>query len=486
MNKKLLLTVKVLAALLVILLPVILVFTLCIFTAPQYSNTIYGVLDEKYERLNSIDEPKLIVVGGSSVAFGLDSALMEEYIDMPTVNFGLYAALGTKVMLDLSKSNINRGDVVVIAPEMSKQTMSMYFNTENTLMALDDDYSMMRHIDINNSFSLVSGMFSHLADKFALAREGTPDPKGVYNSDSFDKYGDVKYPRPQNTMPLYYDPSTPITLDESIIDDSFIDYLNDYIAFCRRRGATVCFSFSPMNRMALSEDYDSDELSEFEAMLSDKLDCNLISYAEDYILDAEYFFDSNFHLNDTGVKYRTLRLAQDVLLELGEPILILDEPPEPPKLEGGEVESDVYDSNDKYFTYEALADGSYMISGLSELGRKESVLTIPKTVRIEGKNKPLRVIAIGEGAFDGSSVREINIPADSSLRQFMNGAFKGAGMLTRINLYIENCEAVLPPSNFHGAASNFELHVPETSDYRTDYFWSQISVTIIADLKNNS
>ena len=42
---------------------------------------------------------------------------------MPVVNFGLYANLGTKLMLDLSRSGIGAGDVIVVAPEMNEQTL---------------------------------------------------------------------------------------------------------------------------------------------------------------------------------------------------------------------------------------------------------------------------------------------------------------------------------------------------------------------------
>ena len=85
----------ILAILSVLLLPA----AAAILTPSAYSSTFVGVLDEKVERLASIKGKKVVVVGGSSVAFGLDSALMEEHLGMPVVNFGLYAAIGTKAML---------------------------------------------------------------------------------------------------------------------------------------------------------------------------------------------------------------------------------------------------------------------------------------------------------------------------------------------------------------------------------------------------
>ena len=99
----------VLSALSVVLLPVAVI----LLTPPAYSHTFVGALDEKVERLASIEGKKAVVIGGSSVAFGIDSALMEEHLGMPVVNFGLYAAIGTKAMLDLAWPHIGAGDTVI-------------------------------------------------------------------------------------------------------------------------------------------------------------------------------------------------------------------------------------------------------------------------------------------------------------------------------------------------------------------------------------
>ena len=104
--------ITAICVILVLLLPIGGVTGIAVALPEQYGNVFTSRLSEKYDRLNSIDEPKVIVVGGSSVAFGLDSELLEEYMGMPVVNFGLYAALGTKVMMDLSRSNIGEGDII--------------------------------------------------------------------------------------------------------------------------------------------------------------------------------------------------------------------------------------------------------------------------------------------------------------------------------------------------------------------------------------
>ena len=247
--KRLKLLLWTLVALVAVLLPFVGVTLFAtVILPPVYGDTFVGALDDMYDRLNSIDEPKIVVVGGSSVAFGLDSEKLEEYTGMPVVNFGLYGALGTKVMLDLSESGINEGDIVIISPELDPQTMSLYFSADTTLKALDENFSMVWDIDHENWFNLLGGMWRFAGEKYerwqTLRENGKKESNEVYQSQYFDPvYFDFDYFRPDNAMSEYYDVNTPVYLNSVIVDSSdfaaFADYLNAYIERCRDKGATV-------------------------------------------------------------------------------------------------------------------------------------------------------------------------------------------------------------------------------------------------------
>ena len=107
---------------LLLLLPIAAVAASGFLVPAQFEMTFLGEFDDKVERLQNTDGPKIVIVGGSSVAFGVDAELLEQTLGMPVVNFGLYATLGTKTMLDYSKSAVGEGDIIVIAPEMNAQT----------------------------------------------------------------------------------------------------------------------------------------------------------------------------------------------------------------------------------------------------------------------------------------------------------------------------------------------------------------------------
>lgn len=461
-----------------VLLPIIILVSAALFTPKVYENTFSAGLNEKFDRLNSIEEEKVIIVGGSSVAFGIDSALMEKHLGRPVVNFGLYAALGTKLMLDLSRSNINRGDIVVLAPELDPQTLSLYFSSEHTLEALDDDYSMARYVRGDSRLSLLGGLWKHVGKKLEIMRGTSPSPSGVYSSKSLNEYGDVRYEmldesgdllweRRENVMQLYHDPTTKIDLSREIVSDDFIDYVNEYIRFCERRGATVYFSWCPINRLALTEGTTADDAADFADFLEKEIKCEFISYIDSFIIEEGYFFDTNFHLNEAGVLLRTKTLTEDILIAEGSFKSVDIAVPDAPALPEADVRFMGEDENAKYFTYGTLSNGALVITGLTDLGKTMETLTVPLGA------DHVKVTAIGANAFSGGICKTVIVPEDSNLRGFLDDSFKDTSVTDLYIYYTFTSEAekLAPASYFYGIT----IHVKENAPYLTHYDWNDTS-----------
>ncbi len=469
----------VLLALLLLASPALIVAGVVFFVPPQYGDTFLGELDEKYDRLTGLEGEKLIVVGGSSVAFGYDSALLEEYTEREVVNFGLYAALGTKLMMDLSRAGIGRGDVVLLAPELDPETLSLYFNAESTWQAAEGNFSMLRTLPMNNKMSLLGSAFSYAEDKLGyFLGNNAPKPSGVYSASSFNKYGDIDYPREQNEMLSYYDKNKLITLSPDIFSKDFVDYVNDYVQFCKSKGATVYFTYCPMNSSALSDETSEETIAAMEDYLERSLACTILGRAEDAIFEAGYFYDTNFHLNDAGVIAHTARVVRDLLFELEIPTYVAIDVPPAPALPHKDTQLVLKDENEVYFTFRAEEDGSYTVTGLSDLGKTMRELTLPRAY----ENR--RVLAVAEGAFAEGCLTSLRLPAlegDTVQFQFENGAFRGADALTDLWLFEPDATAVLPPSDFVGVATGFCVHIPAESYYASDYNWSSLGLTFRYD-----
>lgn len=472
--------IRCLIILLGVLIPLGSIVGIGFLTPPQYEKTFLGELSDKYERLYSIDEPKVILIGGSSVAFGYDTKVLEEHLGMPVVNFGLYATLGTKIMLDLAADSIGEGDIVVLAPEMDSQTLSLYFNGESLWQAADSDFSMLSKVDYDNYGNLLGSFWGYVKGKVRFLKSEAPDPAGVYNEASFDSYGDIVYERPYNVMTLDYDPGQIISLEPSILDQAFVEYVNDYIAMAEKKGASVYFTFSPVNQMALSSDTTEQSLWNFYDHLCRTLNCEVITNVNDCIMDAGYFYDTNFHLNDSGVVVRTAVLLKDLRRALGitTPVNI-EIPPIPEKPEPDVLDPDNADASldADCFTYADYGEKGVMITGVTEKGKAATELTVPAF--FEGK----QVMAIGEYAFrECTSLKRLTV--NRNVTYFYNKAFAGNVTLEVVRINSTGDDILVSNENLLDETSStlqFSVSTDNFTSFVGNYFWAPYASRFIVE-----
>ena len=467
--------------LLCILIPVVTVVSLGFLLPSQFDMTFLGELSPKVERLYSVDEPKIVIIGGSSVPFGVDSKLMEEALGMPVVNFGLYATLGTKMMLDLSRGAINEGDIIVIAPETDAQTYSLYFNSEAAWQACDSDFSLLFKISGDNATAMLGGFWKYTVQKTKyFFAKGHLNPEGVYNKASFDEYGNIVYERPYNQMTLGYDTSLVIKYSSEIISGDFVEYVNDYVEYAKSKGARVLFSFAPSNEDALDPETTLESLEEFTDFIKMNFKAELISDPNNYIYRSGYFYDSNFHMNDAGMVVHTANLANDIAKALGKELLKEIEIPDVPEKPDIPDVYD-YDENEKYFVFDEIYSGGnvagYAVKGLSELGKAQSTLTTPKAYN--GK----LVASIRENAFNvAENLSELFVT--ENINQINDGAFKNTPKLKTIHILAKdpNMTTVnnLSGGLTEGMADDAYFYVASSSynEFSANYFWGVYSARI--------
>ncbi len=455
-----------LLAVIVLVSPLAAVAGAALATPCQYDETFLAELKDKHERLKTIEDEKIVLIGGSNLAFGIDSARLEQYVGMPVVNYGLYATIGTKAMLDLSRSYIGKGDIVVICPETNTQTYSLYYNAHSMWQALDCDLSMLRDVGTSNFGKIAAALPAFAAEKWRFVRTNTkPSPSGIYAKDSFNAYGDITVERPYNEMPIGYDPSMPVSLTPDLLDEEFVRYLNAYADHCKRRGAAVYFGFSPINADAVVST-DADKAA-FCAALTEQLTFPLLSNIDAYILDSDYFYDTNFHLNSVGALQRTSLLADDLLRVLGKHA---DTPKyEPPKTTDEEDAPPIEtDDNAQYFVFEEV-EGGLSIVGLSDAGKTQKTLTVPRGAN--GK----AVVLIGDNAFAGSDKLErVVIGEQAAVTAFTTESLSNCPSLRAIEIHVPPYELPIDAEAVKKMPQGCFVYVPEDAyaEFATDYFWS--------------
>ena len=93
----------------------ILNFILLKVTPP--TNTFLAGLEIKHKRALNLKSPKIILNGGSNLAFGINSAVIEKALCLPVCNLGIMAGLGMEYMIEQVKFYAKEGDIVILVPE---------------------------------------------------------------------------------------------------------------------------------------------------------------------------------------------------------------------------------------------------------------------------------------------------------------------------------------------------------------------------------
>lgn len=332
---------RIVATALAVILAEQVFFLICGFGLPvQFGDTFMGELKSKYERLKETSGKRIVLVGGSGVAFDCDSALMDDFFpSYEIVNFGMYAGLGTKAVMDLSENYIHEGDIVILSPEQGEQTFSDYFNGEYMWQAADGAFGMLRDLKSEN-FDAMLGNFPRFAlEKLNYVMKGQkPQTDSIYQKKSFNTYGDIELDTcRENILPNGYDVNQEVRFTEDVVQPEFMDYMNDWAKRLEKKGAVVWYRYCPVNKLSVE---DMDDLAAYDVFLRQKLDFPVIGNPENSLMEAEWFFDTNFHLNRPGKEVNTVQLIRDMKAMLGDDRAVTVELPEKPHRTRGEVSAE--------------------------------------------------------------------------------------------------------------------------------------------------
>lgn len=290
----------------VCLCTVVSLFVLCVIM-PQYNQGYCAAFRDKYDLEHKEgDEPRILLMGDSNVAFGFDSERIEEAFGMPVVNMGLHGGLGQSFCMDIAKSGIREGDVVVILPCHYAYSARGIDGTLGWTL-LENDLTLWTEVNPQDYPALVKAFPSYL--KHTLEHWVNKDGNlsvGIYARDRFNSYGDIITTRDNNVMGQGY-LSEPAQLS---VSEGLIDYYNEYSEYVTEQGAIMLAAGTPLiNRPDRPTD---EEYAEFYEKVKSELQSDFISNWQDYIYPMEYFFDTNEHLNDIGRVYRTEQLIKDL------------------------------------------------------------------------------------------------------------------------------------------------------------------------------
>lgn len=464
--------------LLIVMIPFLFLIIAGIAMPPQYGETYYGELSDMYRRLADTEGKKIVIIGNSSVPFGVNSALCEELLqaggeDYSVCNFGLYGALGTKMMLDLSKDCLKEGDIVVFAPELTEQTLSLYFSAREAWYGLDGDMGLFWKFQGEDRKKLAGNYFDYVSRKYQLYSSGkAAEPSGIYAHGSFDARGDLTAAGWEyNVMQDGADANNPIVLSSSLYSGDFIAYVNAYAADLSKKGVRMFYSFPPMNRDALQE-ADPDRIEEFYSFVRESFDFPIMSDIDSRIMEKEFFYDSNYHLNEAGMLHYTAALVEDLKNQLGNSSKTAIILPEKPVIPDESIEGEGDNSCADCFTYRREGN-YYVLDGLTPAGMERSELTVPYQVN------GLYVKGFDSSLFAGNeTIQEITL--QENISSVSGSSFDGCRRLKKIIL-THSSPSSLSVGYFFLEGTNAKIYIRQehVNSFINDYFWGYYEQKIV-------
>jgi len=286
------------------------IITLIVLPLPKNNPNLVNI--DKHNLLANTRGQKIVLAGGSNLAFGIDSAKIERAMNMPVINMGFSANFGLPRIIADIEPELKSGDILIIAAEYIH--FSDYWNgIGEDPCHLICSGSFIKHkrykLLVSKNYSFPQNFIGYLyGHKFKrIFAPSAPDSPHTYTRDGFNKYGDYI-----NHLSLESRPCKPAA--KINITNTTNKYLHLYFNILKKihkKGVTVLITYPSYEQESF------DVSKDFIYYLDDEFRKNLtvISKPQDYRFEQEYIYDGVvYHLNKTGREIRTQRLIKDLTL----------------------------------------------------------------------------------------------------------------------------------------------------------------------------
>ncbi len=297
-----------------IIMVVLFIFSnaILLWAIPKDNNAYMSEYNEKIKLLETTDQPRVIFIGGSNVAFGLDSKMLQDSLGIHVINFGLHAGVGIRYPMEDCLSFVRKGDIIVVQFEYS----NFYDGGNGTSGVLSNlmvstDWRNFSNLNINQLTNLIGipkVAFGRLIclicyplkRSFDTMLSGDKNEKYEYTKAGFNQYGDESlhftYPSLQYNASIYKEPGK--------VDSSFMKWLELYIQKYESAGARVLVIPPVCITSYFKKVYSNDVERALEGIKHPYL-----IKPDSMAIDDSCMFDAVYHINYHGAQQNTKRIV---------------------------------------------------------------------------------------------------------------------------------------------------------------------------------
>lgn len=298
--------------------------------APAYSGNYFDTFQDKYDRLLSLkDKKKIVLFSGSSTRFGYDSEMIDRaFPDYEVVNMGVFAYSPALPQLELIRSCMKEGDILLDSPEFDAANRQFCYQKEldyATFAMMESNYDAFAGLDLREYTQVFTAFSAYQAAREEMERKSYDICAADYDEDgheteesSYNEYGDYVLYRPNSTKegPIY---GLPVNYTVNAFpQDTYIDSINAEFQKFMDEGIKVYFTYSPRNKYALSKESTEEERARLHEYFKSQLHIPVISELEDSLYTGIYLYGTDNHLSTEGAQIRTERVIRDLKEQLAK------------------------------------------------------------------------------------------------------------------------------------------------------------------------
>jgi hypothetical protein len=278
-----------------------------VFETPRLST-----LSRQVDYLESIGGSKIVVMGGSNLAYGLDSEQLADATGMHVMNMGVQASLTLEFMLELVKPHLNEGDIVILGAETAMYRSRPWSTATLTKLMVTNPTST-RFMNWRQIVAAPLYLYPSISDQTETLRRAAG--RWVYGSPSFAEglLANGDYVGHRGKASAYRSSTRPpqsLQRMQVSVPARRQDYLRAFKDFCQQNGIRLYVSFAATAQAII----DPNSLGLVTQFL--KSDFDVISDPWDYAYPDSLFYDTSHHLIYEMREVRTAQLIADLLPRL--------------------------------------------------------------------------------------------------------------------------------------------------------------------------
>lgn len=278
------------------------IILLLTFAIPKDENQYLCEYNHKVELLQAIKHPRMIFIGGSNIAFGLNSKTISDSLNVNVINFGLHGGIGIKFPIEDCLDYIQNGDIAIFQFEYEDFISGGNGEKETfPLFMISTNWRNMSRLNYIQWLNIIVGMpqvaTTNLSRLFKFPMRGSLDTpsnssKFLYLKSGFNIFGDE--------VSHYSYPSKKIIFSGSKsekrnVDKHFIKWLKRMMTLYEQKGARVIMLPPACSASHFQKSYNEDIKKHLQ-----KINHPYIVEPITMVLDDRYCFDTGYHFNKEG------------------------------------------------------------------------------------------------------------------------------------------------------------------------------------------